>query len=136
MASAFSPRGFGSRWLSRENSTSGSELSPELLDKSSAAAGEIDIFSNTNAALRRIDDKRIALREELISCERGYSGEHRPPACGIRRLAECRVVSGELPVLPSDSVTPASGDDRRCASILPACAWVRFLRCRRRFLLP
>ena len=45
MASAFSPSGFGSRWLSRENSTSVSEFRPTSVESCAITPDTIDIVT-------------------------------------------------------------------------------------------
>src|SRR5947207_10889179 len=71
MASAFSPSGFGSRWLNLENSISGSELDsliwatvepPDKIDPPTPKA-------MARQAIAKVDKRRIAISKQLILCE-------------------------------------------------------------------
>src|SRR5437762_566256 len=78
MPSAFSPSEFGSRWLSWENSTSGSELRPVWAGAGCASKlttrPTIDILAHINV--------------DAANLMRGFSGERRLLACIRRQLAD------------------------------------------------
>src|SRR5205823_10508331 len=80
MASAFSPSGFGSRWLNSENSTSLGELD-SLSWPLLAATDRIDMI--------KIDKQRIASRMELLLCEKRCRG-----AC-LKRLFKNSVLENK-----------------------------------------